>query len=452
MNKHISDYLPATVVRDLRQSIRNSFYRACLLLSIPAALWILLGSPQGNGYLMAGLAIVLMWFIIPNRAGAAVTADAKVKSTNFMILTPLTSRCIVWGIWLSAAIQIVIMAAVGALLLVWRHHLPAQAELTPDLRMLDWMVYGVICAIGMLMCAIFMFLAQVNRIFRIAGELFILMSLWGWITSNSMMLMLSNNPVNDIFNGYSVFHRLLLCFDCIILLVAMLELSRRCYASAVENCSRTVRCLALGALLSIPLAYYIAPDDYSATTSQLTLVYMFITLVCMSDAMLPTHSPVCRCTHPWKRGVAYLQSPGVGQSTLVMVLMMLLYTGIVVWLHEKVYVRADADAAYTGPSPFLYPFISMTYLYVSAILLTDLSCKRSNINRPVICFGYIMTLMIVGSIIALMVHDTAADVLMVILPGCLDLPAGGNDSYVSPGIALACCITVLSTIMYRKGK
>ena len=451
MNKHISDYLPAAVVRDLRQSIRNSFYKACLLFSIPAALWILLGSPQGNGYLMTGLAIVLMWFIIPNRAGAAVTADAKVKSTNFMILTPLTSRRIVWGIWLSAAIQIVIMAAVGALLLVWRHHLPAQAELTPDLRMLDWMVYGVICAIGMLMCAIFMFLAQVNRIFRIAGELFILMNLWGWITSNSMMLMLSNNPVNDIFNGYSIFHRLLLCFDCILLLVAMLELSRRCYASAVENCSRLVRYLALGALLSIPLAYYIAPDD-SATTSQLTIVYMYITLVCMSDAMLPTHSPVCRCTHPWKRGVAYLQSPGVGQSTLVMVLMMLLYTGIYVWLHDKVYVRADADAAYTGPSPFLYPFIAMIYLYVSAILLTDLSCKRSNSNRPVICFGYIMALIMVGSILTLITQNSASDVFLVIIPGYIDLSVTGNDIYIASAISLACCVTVLANIMYRKGK
>ena len=452
MNKHISDYLPAAVVRDLRQSIRNSFYKACLLLSIPAALWILLGSPQGNGYLMAGLAIVLMWFIIPNRAGAAVTADAKVKSTNFMVLTPLTSRRIVWGIWFSAAIQIVIVAAVGALLLVWRHHLPAQAELTPDLRMLDWMVYGVICAIGMLMCAIFMFLAQVNRIFRIAGELFILMNLWGWITSNSMMLMLSNNPVNDIFNGYSIFHRLLLGFDCILLLVAMLELSRRCYASAVENCSRLVRYLALGALLSIPLAYYIAPDDYSVTTSQLTIVYMYITLVCMSDAMLPTHSPVCRCTSPWKRGVAYLQSPGVGQSTLVMVLMMLLYTGIFAWLHDKVYVRADADAAYTGPSPFLYPFIAMTYLYVSAILLTDLSCKRSNSNRPVICFGYIMALIMVGSILALITQNSASDVFLVIIPGYIDLSVTGNDIYIASAISLACCVTVLAGIMYRKGK
>ena len=451
MNKHISDYLPAAVVRDLRQSIRNSFYKACLLFSIPAALWILLGSPQGNGYLMTGLAIVLMWFIIPNRAGAAVTADAKVKSTNFMVLTPLTSRRIVWGIWFSAASQIVIVAAVGALLLVWRHHLPAQAELTPDLRMLDWMVYGVICAIGMLMCAIFMFLAQVNRIFRIAGEFFILMNLWGWITSNSMMLMLSNNPVNDIFNGYSIFHRLLLGFDCILLLVAMLELSRRCYASAVENCSRLVRYLALGALLSIPLAYYIAPDD-SATFSQLTIVYMYITLVCMSDAMLPTHSPVCRCTSPWKRIVTYLQSPGVGQSTLVMVLMMLLYTGIYEWLHDKVYVRADADAAYTGPSPFLYPFIAMIYLYVSAILLTDLSCKRSNSNRPVICFGYIMALIMVGSILALITQNSASDVFLVIIPGYIDLSVTGNDIYIASAISLACCVTVLAGIMYRKGK
>ena len=172
----------------------------------------------------------------------------------------------------------------------------------------------------------------------------------------------------------------------------------------------------------------------------------------MSDAMLPTHSPVCRCTHPWKRGVAYLQSPGVGQSTLVMVLMMLLYTGIFAWLHDKVYVRADADAAYTGPSPFLYPFISMTYLYVSAILLTDLSCKRSNINRPVICFGYIMALIMVGSILALITQNSASDVFLVIIPGYIDLSVTGNDIYIASAISLACCVTVLAGIMYRKGK
>ena len=451
MNKHISDYLPAAVVRDLRQSIRNSFYKACLLLSIPAALWILLGSPQGNGYLMTGLAIVLMWFIIPNRAGAAVTADAKVKSTNFMVLTPLTSRRIVWGIWFSAAIQIVVVAAVGALLLVWRHHLPAQAELTPDLRMLDWMVYGVICAIGILMCAIFMFLAQVNRIFRIAGELFILMNLWGWITSNSMMLMLSEHPVNDIFNGYSVFHRLLLGFDFIMLLLAMLELSRRCYASAMENCSRMVRYLALVALLSIPFATCIAPEDDYAITAHIAIVYMYITLVCMSDAMLPTHSPVCRSTSPWKRVVTYLQSPGVGQSTLVMVLIMLLYTVIFAW-YDKVHLNPAAYAIDAGPTPFLHSFIAMTYLYVSAILLTDLSCKRNNSNRPVICFGYIIALLMIGSILALITKDTASDVFLVIIPGYIDLSVTGNDIYIASAISLACCVTVLAGIMYRKGK
>ena len=135
-----------------------------------------------------------------------------------------------------------------------------------------------------------------------------------------------------------------------------------------------------------------------------------------------------------------------------MVLMMLLYTGIYVWLHDKVYVRADADAIYTGPAPFLYPFIAMIYLYVSAILLTDLSCKRSNSNRPVICFGYIMALIMVGSILALITQNSASDVFLVIIPGYIDLSVTGNDIYIASAISLACCVTVLASIMYRKGK
>ena len=449
MKKHISDYLPAAMVRDLRQSIRNRIYGICLILGLPASLWILLGSPQGNGYVMAFLAIVLMWFIIPNRAGSAVTADAKVKSTNFMILTPLTSRRIVWSIWLSAVAQLTIVAAIGSLLLWWRHNLPEQAALTPELRLQDWMIYALIYAIGVLMCAIFMFLAQVSRIFRIAGEIFLLMYLWGFIGQILFILTVSNNPIGELFRHIAPYHYLLLGTNYILLLLTMLELSRRCYAAATENCSFMVRIYALCSLLSIPLFYACFPTDTDIILIHYTYTLLFITLACMSDAMLPTHSPTYRGSNPLLRKLAYLHTPGVGQSALVMLLMMLIYAGIGIWLNGTTHLN---EAIAPEPANILCGIVSVTYLYLVAILLTDLSCKRSNINRPVVCFGYIIALAMFGGFISFCTHATAADAFTAIIPGCHPTPTDSIDIYASAAISLACSLIVLYTLMLRKGK
>ena len=451
MNKHISDYLPAAMVRDLRQSMRNRFYIICLLLGLPASLWTLLGSPQGNGYVMSFFAIALMWFIIPNRAGSAVTADAKVKSTNFIILTPLTSRRIVWGIWLSAVAQLTIVAAIGSLLLWWRHNLPEHAELTPDLLAQDWLVYGCIYAIGVLMCAVFMFFAQVSRIFRIAGEIFVLMYLWSIIGQLVFIMAVNNNPIGFIFSAFTPYHYLIFGINYILLLLVMLELSRRCYASATENCSLSVRGLALCALLSVPLLYVIIPSEIDFITGHYhyAFVYLFITLACMSDAMLPTHSPIYRGSNPLLKKLAHLHTPGVGQSALVMILMMLVYAGTGMWLNST----GLLNGAITPESAtILCATTSITYLYMVAILLTDLTCKRSNINRPVICFGYIIALTMVAGVFTLITQGTPAASFASIIPGCKPEVSSSADFYVSAAISLLCSIIVLYTVMLRKGK
>ena len=94
--RNFSDYLPAALIRDLRQTYRSPFFLISYALIL---LYIWLRSMDGGLDSVSSLAPLLLMIVIPLRAAQAVSADTRIRGTNFMRLTPLSSRRIVWGIW-----------------------------------------------------------------------------------------------------------------------------------------------------------------------------------------------------------------------------------------------------------------------------------------------------------------------------------------------------------------
>ncbi|MBR7108556.1 MAG: hypothetical protein IKC90_00825, partial [Akkermansia sp.] len=330
---------------DLRRSLRTRSYCITLGLAFLAALWVQFHAVSdaagydhfSTGVKLAFIAVTLFWFIIPNRAGAAVSADAGVRGTNFLTLTPLGSRSIILQMWLSAAAQIVVTAAVGSLFLVWRHALPMEAQhstisllnSTPSTPAQDWVAYGIIVLCGLVMCAVSLFLAQLNRIFRIAGLIFVLSLLWGWVQEN-LALLLHPNPQGYLLGRMAAEDWVALAAMALLSIAALLELARRCYAAPAENCSRALRLLVLLPLLC-SVAMYITQLPHAnriAVENTLTFSVYFALAVCMSDALLPapTHRNRAESLLPWVP--RYLQQNGSGPAALFLALVLLAATGV----------------------------------------------------------------------------------------------------------------------------
>ena len=113
MNRHLSDYIPAVILKDWRQAARTLPHVTMLVLALVGAWMVQLlnadTAATNTGYVFAILGFILIGWI-PYRAYAGVRADTLVKSTNFLMLTPLSPRCVVYSMWVSAVLQAVLFA------------------------------------------------------------------------------------------------------------------------------------------------------------------------------------------------------------------------------------------------------------------------------------------------------------------------------------------------------
>lgn len=462
-NKFLSDYLPPAMVRDLRRSLRTRSYCITLGLALLAALWVQFSamlhpteqSVFSTGVKLAFIAAILFWFIIPNRAGAAVSADAKVRGTNFLTLTPLSSRSIILQMWLSAAAQIILVAAVGSLFLIWRQALPAEApkstislltgttgiECAPPTPAHEWMVYGIIVLCGLIMCAVSLFLAQLNRIFRMAGLIFILMVLWGWVQENIQLLLLHPSPLNYLLKEIQPGEWVALVAMSLLSIATLLELARRCYAAPAENCARALRLLVLLPLLSVVVVYAMnLPNGENITEFLLRFSASFTLLVCMSDALLPAPTHRNRA-EPMLPGIPpYLQQNGSGSAALVLTLMLLATSAVQCGVDPTCCTEADVTKILAGTAALVY------YLLV-ALLLADMMCKRSNPNRPVYGGMLLVAVMILSNMLLAGLSCHQGDAAALLLPGCgFFAPHSGWDSVLLASIPM---LAVLGAILYR---
>lgn len=474
MSKYFSDYFPPALVRDLRRSLRTRGYLVMLALALVAAVWVQYAATQeedGGGVAtsieLLLIAMVLMWGVIPNRAGASVSADAKVKGTNFMMLTPLTSRQIVWGTWVSAFFQLLLVAGVGALITWW--HL--SIETTPSMlnpnelasglaegvtRTLSlqqqWTIYGLVVAVGVIMIAVFMFLAQLSRFFRLAVGALVLLSVFVWFTETFItaewFTQENYDPVGEFLKGFAGASLLLRVINALIFLVALLELARRSYAAPAENCSRAVRVMSLLPLAIAPVVYWLAPE---LLEEQMGVSVMFAFFVNMSDALLPTYSLPAHNKRVWPVLPAYLQVPGIGQAAFFTMLSILLCVGVLWGLN-------NGESSSRELAERSLEVLRALYVMLFSLFLTDLMCKRTNVNRPIVCGVVFLALNMVGGAILEVGFSHSNVFVQSILP-VLGKPDGivnwqktlniSPELIASLSISGGCVLVMLLLLMWR---
>lgn len=441
MNKYFSDYLPPALVRDLRRCLRTPWYLIMLGVFLVFAVWVqydsLSDSPTMDFYMMALAGAVLMWVVIPGRAGSSVSDDGKVKGTNFLMLTPLSSRQLIWGTWISACVQLLIVAGIGALIHWW--HVSA-ADMKGEQLTQSWTSYGMMVAVGGLMCAVFLFTAQLGRLLRILLTLFVLVNGINLvILFLESMVFIGKTPMSmflEWFRGDVVY---VVVGDVVLSILLLMEFARRNYAAPAENCSRSVRLLVLLAVGTVTLMHYYA--DAALVAGQLEFVTWYALFACMCDSLLPTYSMKAHDKRAWPIVPAYLQVPGVGQSAFF-----LLLVGAALcwqWYSYVMFNEEWADVVYLG--------VSMTYTVLCLLLLTDMSCRRDNVNRPMVCAVFALLLTIISFIVCQSVPEFSLEYAAAAMPfGWTS--AAVADKTLMVGISSGCLLVVLLLLMFWRGR
>ncbi|MFI3243882.1 MAG: hypothetical protein R3Y56_06480 [Akkermansia sp.] len=113
----LSDLLPAAMVKDLRQSLRSPLYLLLMVLSV-AMLYIFM-QPRagyaahqliGNWDTLIFFMTVLLVFFVPAHAARSIAGDIRERGSNFLRLCPLSAGRIIWGQFLSGAVQLALLA------------------------------------------------------------------------------------------------------------------------------------------------------------------------------------------------------------------------------------------------------------------------------------------------------------------------------------------------------
>ena len=382
---------------------------------------------------------VLMWVVIPGRAGSSVSDDAKVKGTNFMMLTPLSSRQLIWGTWISACFQLLIVAGIGALIHWW--HVCAAGIKGVELTA-SWTSYGLMVAVGVLMCAVFLFTAQLGRLMRILLTIYVLINGINLVViCLESGLFFGKSPIMmflDWFRGDIVY---LVVGDVLLSILLLMEFARRNYAAPAENCSRSVRLLVLLAAGSVTLLHYYV--EASLVAGQLSFVTWYALFACMCDCLLPTYSMKAHDKRAWPILPAYLQVPGVGQSAFFLLLM----GGALSWQWFS-YVMVN-----TAWSEVAYLGTNMTYTVLCLLLLTDMMCRRDNANRPMVCAVLALLLTIISLIVCHSVPDFAIEYAAAAMPfGWTSAVNAVVDKTLMVGISSGCLLVVLSLLMFWRGR
>lgn len=238
MNKDfLPDWLPAVLVRDVRQVLRSPKYlvvalvvMGLLVLNAPS------DSPTETLSFMLGLSTLLGCLVVPLRMGLVVEAETRVPGLNFIRLTRLGSWRVVWGMWLSGALQVLVLAALMFGALLWLR--PAG-----ELRAAEWLPYVLMVSQGWLLVALAQAFCKADSGVRILWFLvaFLMVQVEGiWLGEE-----LRRFP--DAATCAPLLLVLLLAHG--VMMLTFLAEARRPYAHPAENCSVAVRWLSLGAVL-----------------------------------------------------------------------------------------------------------------------------------------------------------------------------------------------------------
>ena len=171
--------------------------------------------------------------LVPARVSQTVEGETKNPGTNFIRLTPLSSWQVVWGTWLSGAVQVVLLALLALPLVMMRMgHAPAGQEglhLAAHLLLILLLVLQ-----GWTMVA----LAQASSSLPMVLRLFVFVSLLGSICGMDyeMVGVLLREQVSQFAGMY-----LLSVAALGVMLLTLLAEARRQYAHPAEDCVTPVR-------------------------------------------------------------------------------------------------------------------------------------------------------------------------------------------------------------------
>lgn len=284
----LPDWLPAVVVRDWRQVLRSPLYLlgvlAMLLLGGAGA--VPDGSDPGVFMMMMRLLVCLL---VPVRVGMLTEAEARAQGGCFIRLTRLGAWRVVWGMWLSGALQVLLLAAVlfGGMLLLR----PAGA-----LRPSDWLPFVLVVSQGWLLVAL-------CQAFYAAG---------GAVRVGCFLVALFGVGVEGLWLGEELRHfpdaatcgwpllGLLLVHG--VMLLTFLAEARRPYLHPAEQCSVAVRWLSLLAF-ALPAGGMLCGAESVFCGRMATWACVFVLTMACWGLVHPVHSVDGGLVHGARRGL-----------------------------------------------------------------------------------------------------------------------------------------------------
>lgn len=456
MNKYISDFLPAVMVKDLRQALRSRGYVALLFLCAAGA-WLSLLSREGEEAAGAAdlsavvdfswvslISVFVFLFCIPWRAGSAVKGDTRVKGTNFLMLTPITSRCIVWSVWLSAAVQMAVMSLLFLPLYVYLEH-GGEDEVMNLIK---------IVGMGLVMTGIQMFASRLHPLLRFA--------LLAYLVKKAVQLLFSMRSLTFLVmqQGHSKLEITAWQYGGIIVIgvltvALLLEFCRRYYAPLSENCSGGYRCLIP---LTAAVGLWLQWQEHALIQHEMVTISLVEVAggICLFAALADAAFPSCRIPAHDRRCVPWLpkllQVPGVSSATLWLAMTMGLYFLLCV---APIHSMTDPVSAMQETAvPVGLELLPSAYLIFFCLLAADICCKRESPLRPVVFCVLYAVLSAAGEGV-LFFYDPHHEGLQT-LPtwmGALPLPSGDYDgeSLTTPYhlLRIGCGCVLFGLLLWR---
>jgi hypothetical protein len=93
----------------------------------------------------------------------------------------------------------------------------------------------------------------------------------------------------------------------------------------------------------------------------------------------------------------------------------------------------------------------MTYTVLCLLLLTDMSCRRDNVNRPMVCAVFALLLTIISFIVCQTVPEFSLEYVAAAMPFGWTSTAV-EDKTLMVGISSGCLLVVLLLLMFWRGR
>lgn len=400
-----SDLLPASMVKDLRQTMRSPFNLTLVLFAVLLA--YLLFYPEGGsegstamdwfnsarawqGQMMA--IVFGMSFLVSLHAAHVIAADIRDRGSNFLQLCPLSAGRIIWGQFLSCAFQVFLLG-LALLPLYWAFMSEAaSASTTMSIAGISFPSQALILLIllmqmliALFIVALMMCLAHLPKLIRLWVPLYAL-SLFSMLDlPQTVRICIATGSQEEAFSILQLSLLMALCLGLGIW--AALLLARRHYSASAELRSGMLRLVVLlltllpfGVLCSLgSLASWAPAANANELLDFFTQWTMIATAPLLLDELLPRAPLPPSATRPalWRRC-----------STEAQILCMLIVLGLMLaaWpLSAQLGLLSFPDEEMQQGLVYLSAFALMFFTgTVATLALTDLIVTAKSSLRLVV--------------------------------------------------------------------